>query len=203
MNQKNDEIAYAKKQNTRYKIYSAVFMPVLKTSPEIDKFASWLLAGCGATVSLIISNLKPLSTVMDINTIKISLGILALAGIFGFLEKYYSTIIKINTDIKGNMEPMLTNAINNHSKFENDLRESGVEGNISLFWEYFEEAINTLADLSPWWLKKSLKKDWETSIKDPTYLFKKFTKILNLQIYSAIVEFFSFLFFVVFVIYNL
>jgi hypothetical protein len=63
-------------------------------SPIVDKLATWLLAGIGATAGLTITNIESISNIISFSQIKFGLSILTISALFGFTEKYLALDIQ-------------------------------------------------------------------------------------------------------------
>jgi hypothetical protein len=88
-----DLIESAKKK-AEDQILRACYTSVFEMSPYVDRFATWLLAGIGATAALTVTNLKSISSILPFLNIKIGLGVLTISALFGFLEKFLALNIQ-------------------------------------------------------------------------------------------------------------
>lgn len=73
--------------STEIEIVKGLFKGASDTSPIIDRFSIWLLVGTGATASLMIANVASLIPVLGSAEFKISIYVLVISGLFGFLAK--------------------------------------------------------------------------------------------------------------------
>ena len=60
----------------------------IATSPIIDKFSTWLLAGCGATAALMITNMNAIIPLIGDLEFKLSIYLLIASALAGLLQKY-------------------------------------------------------------------------------------------------------------------
>jgi len=67
---------------------------ILETSPVIDSYSTWLLAGCGAIAALMISNVKSIVPFLGDIGFKVSIYILVCSVIAGLFQKYRSLCIQ-------------------------------------------------------------------------------------------------------------
>lgn len=88
------ELVESVKKKAENQILRAYYTSVFEMSPLVDRFATWLLAGIGATAALTITNIKSISTILPFLNIKIGLGALTVSALFGFLEKFLALDIQ-------------------------------------------------------------------------------------------------------------
>jgi hypothetical protein len=59
----------------------------------LDSFSGWLLAGFGAGLALLLSNLDSVAPYLPISTVRLAAFIFIIAAAFGVAEKYLSTLV--------------------------------------------------------------------------------------------------------------
>jgi hypothetical protein len=72
-----------------------------KGSAAIDHFASWLLAGFGAALALLLSNLDSLATSLPLGCLRSAAIIFIVAATFGVVEKFLAVIISGAVEASG------------------------------------------------------------------------------------------------------
>ena len=132
---------------------------LLSTSPVIDKFSTWLLAGIGATATLLITNIESITRIAAFENVKIALILLIVAGLFGFLEKYLSRDIQVNLSQEGSLQKILASI---SADYEH--RKSVIQGweevngrkiNVSI---NIQRVLNQYASLHPWLIRRKIRK---------------------------------------------
>ena len=85
LKQSLDKWAAINKENTELGFVDSLYTGALKSSPIIDKFSSWLLAGTGATAALMITSMDKLIPFIGSQSFKVSIYLLIVSALFGFL----------------------------------------------------------------------------------------------------------------------
>ncbi len=127
------------KSNAENALVSAMFSSLIATSPIIDKFSVWLLAGTGATAALLVANADKLVPFLGQTGFKISGAILVASAIFGLLSKTRAVQCQIfysnDQQIKELMHPIL----DKHSVDEDKIEEFAIKRGL---------AVSTAIDMS-------------------------------------------------------
>ena len=79
---------------TEERLLRAYVSSLLSTSPTIDRFSTWLLAGIGAATTLTITNIESITRIISFQNVKGALYLLIVSGLFGLLEKYLALRIQ-------------------------------------------------------------------------------------------------------------
>lgn len=64
-----------------------------KSSAALDNFSGWLLAGFGAVLALLLSNLDSVAPYLPISTVRLAAFIFIIAAAFGVAEKYLAALL--------------------------------------------------------------------------------------------------------------
>jgi hypothetical protein len=88
--------------NAEQNLASAMFASMISTSPIIDRFSTWLLAGTGATAALLIANASDLLPLLTEKGFKVCGVFLIVSGLLGFLAKHRAILCQIayENDVK-------------------------------------------------------------------------------------------------------
>jgi hypothetical protein len=93
--------------STENELLRAYVSSLIGTTGTIDKFTSWLLAGIGAISSIIVANINSISSIISTTSIKASLYLLAMAFIFGLIQKILSLWLSIDIDEESKLRESL------------------------------------------------------------------------------------------------
>jgi hypothetical protein len=92
-------IEIAPLSETELELTRALINAVLSTSATIDKVATWLLAGLGATVALIVANLDKTSSLVGVEQLREVIMLLLAAGLFGFAENILLSVFILTSTL--------------------------------------------------------------------------------------------------------
>ena len=188
------EIAENLIKNTELNISGISFRAMLNSSLILEKFSTWLLAGIGATCALIIANINSMSKIIDISTIKYSLMLLVISGLFGFLSKYYSIQIQIVLEVDEILRNLLPKILETHIEEEKKVHNTAQEQNVTI--NTIPDIIGSMrkvADSAPWFKRKKTLKDFEKGKEDPLFGYRRAMRNLYFQTSVTILEFICFL----------
>jgi hypothetical protein len=115
-----DNWATINKSNFEISFVEGIFLASLTGSPIIDKFSIWLLAGTGATAALMIANLDKLVPLLGANILKISMYVLLLSALFGFMAKIKSIACQITQAVH---KDMINRVIPVYDIYETDINK--------------------------------------------------------------------------------
>jgi hypothetical protein len=178
------------RKNAEREISRAIFIPILLTSPTVDRAASWLLAGCGATAGLLISNLAAASTKLEHSNLRLLLFLLLAAFLVGLVEKLKAVLIQITCEMEDAMMTLTKEALREHIQQENEIRNTAEAGGVTTpnMAPDFMHPINELMSICPWYLKWHMQRQVTKGLKDPLYGYKKAIKSYHIQCVAASVE---------------
>lgn len=183
-------------QDSEKRLVEGMLRGVLDSSKYIDKFATWLLAGAGATSVLLISNLSSISNIVGNVNYKITLAFVCIAMIFGVLEKITALIITIHQAGEKAGQDIALAIYSEHQKVENKIEEMAEPHNIAVKTEInIERVFSMFIDAYPKPFQNYLKNMFVKIIKDPMYAHKKSIKIYFLQMFFTLIEVLSFILF--------
>ena len=95
------------KENAEHGFVSAIFQSMAETSPLVDKFSMWLLAGTGATGALLITQIGSILPYLSQQGFKACLIILVGSAVVGFVAKYYSLRCEIQNKIQSKLTELI------------------------------------------------------------------------------------------------
>ena len=183
-------------QDSEKKLTEGMLRGVLDSSKFIDQFATWLLAGAGATSVLLISNLGSISNIVGSFNFKASLAFVCFAMIFGVLEKIAALIITIHQAGEKAGHDIALAILSEHQKVEDEIDKMSEPHNINVKTEInIERVFSMVIDAYPKLFQNYLKNMFVKILKDPMYSHKKSIKIYFWQIFFALIEVLSFILF--------
>jgi len=83
-------------ENTMHSLVAEMYLGMLVKSPQIETFATWLLAGVGATASLIITNAESITKALSPEGFKAALYCLIASALCGLLAKAITVFFPSN-----------------------------------------------------------------------------------------------------------
>jgi len=191
-------VASAKKK-AEDQILRAYFSSVFEMSPIVDKFATWLLAGVGATAALTITNIKSITSIIPFENIKLGLGFLIISGLFGFLEKFLALDIQATTSQESKLRNILQESSVKYNEKIHDYVEFAKSNNIDL-----NEIVNVVkvldkfTDAHPWYKRWQLRK--QINVDDA---LKARLRRYYRQLKYTVFEFIGFLLFIIIAILSI
>lgn len=150
--------------NVEQNIASAMFASMISTSPIVDRFSTWLLAGTGATATLLITSANDLLPLLTENGFKICGGFLVLSGAFGFLAKHraISCQIAYENDVKVReaMFPILEKHTQDEKQITAHAEQRGIQVNTELDMKnVLQEFSKPFPRIVRWLIARYLKKN--------------------------------------------
>ena len=82
------------KENAEHGFVSALFQSMSETSPLVEKFSMWLLAGSGATAALLITQIKSILPYLSEQGFKVCLVVLVVSAISVLLLNIILFVVK-------------------------------------------------------------------------------------------------------------
>lgn len=174
---------------------------VIGTSPAIDSYSTWLLAGCGAIAALMVNNVKSIAPLLGNNGFKISIYLLVCSVVAGLFQKYRSLCIQSFT--------ALSNELINGSNSLNSIQQQAFQ---ELYQEAQKNGIqidvkpaidinkikNEFSNLLPFFLHRKALMNFEKGAEDHLHGWRKMIKSFKHQIAYFILQFLFFIIFLVF-----
>lgn len=147
------------KNNTEIDFVQGIFEGALVSSPIVDKVATWLLAGTGATAALMIANIDKLTPVLGTSTVKDAIYVLIISALFGFLSKYKSVHCQVVYSIGEEVRKRLIPILDHHEQQEQEISKTAdgtdIKVNTEIDIEYIiKEYCKAYPRPIRWWLKK-------------------------------------------------
>jgi len=184
------------------KNFTRIFISsALETSPSIDNYSTWLLAGCGAIAALMINNVKSIVPFLGESGFKLSVYLLACSVVFGLLQKYISLCIKAFNDfsekIVGGANSLNTLQQKAFQELYQEANQFGVQlettPNVDL-----EKIRSEFSNLLPFFLKRKAMKNFDEGAKDFLHGWRRMIKSFKHQIVYFCVQFLLFIAFLVY-----
>lgn len=184
-----DELAKITKSQTELKVAKVFFDSVLTSSPVIDRSASWLLAGVGATAALIVANLEGTSSFIGRGPVSVVLWLLLIAGLFGLAQKYTAVLVQIQLHVDKKIKRGLQPVFDEHERKEGEIEELAKKHNLTVNTEIdLLNSIEEIRKIVPWYQRLRFKIKLEKSMKDPLYGQKHAARLYNRQVVYALAE---------------
>jgi transcription termination factor NusB len=120
------------KENAEHGFVSALYQSMTETSPLVDKFSLWLLAGTGATGTLLITQIKSVLPFLTQQGFKVCLVILVTSAVIGFVAKYFSLRCEIQSNVQSKFTELVKPVLDKHEKDEDTIQEYAEQRGIEL-----------------------------------------------------------------------
>jgi hypothetical protein len=120
------------KENAEHGFVSALYQSMTETSPLVDKFSLWLLAGTGATGALLITQIKSVLPFLTQQGFKVCLVILVTSAVIGFVAKYFSLRCEIQSNVQSKFTELVKPVLDKHEKDEDTIQEYAEQRGIEL-----------------------------------------------------------------------
>ncbi len=183
-------------QDSEKKLVEGMLRGILESSKFIDQFATWLLAGAGATSVLLISNLGSISNIVGNLNYKVTLAFVCIAMIFGVLEKIAALIITIHQAGEKAGHDIALAIFSEHRKVEDEIEKISEPHDMNVKTDInIERVFSMVIDAYPKPFQNYIKNMFVKILNDSMYAHKKSIKIYFWQIFFAIIEILSFILF--------
>ncbi len=120
------------KENAEHGFVSALYQSMTETSPLVDKFSLWLLAGTGATGALLITQIKSVLPFLTQQGFKVCLVILVTSAVIGFVAKYSSLRCEIQSNFQSKFTELIKPVLDKHEQDEGTIQEYAEQQGIEL-----------------------------------------------------------------------
>lgn len=185
------------KENTEHGLVSALYQSVTETSPLVDKFSLWLLAGTGATGALLITQINSILPFLTQSGFKTCLIILVISAIVGFIAKYFSLHCQIQSNIQSKLVQLVEPIFDKHGANEEIIHEYAEQQGIELQTEI---NINTIliefAKPFPAWVRWLISRKTKNKLNDRQASFHIAVKAYMSQLYWTLLQAVLFLMFI-------
>lgn len=194
-----DAVAGSVKKKAEEKILRAYYTSVFEMSPLVDRFATWLLAGIGATAALTITNMQSISNILPFTHIKIGLLILTVSALFGFVEKFLALDIQSTATQELKLRQILKESSEEFYARINEVRVVAATQNIDIKPEVDTKgALDKFANAHPWYKRIQLRKHQTVEDSQKTRLRRYYR-----QLTYTVLEFCGFLLFIIIVVFSI
>lgn len=194
-----DELIESAKKKAENQILRAYYISVFEMSPLVDKLATWILAGIGATAALTVTNIESITAVLPFSTIKIGLAILTISALFGFLEKFLSLDIQSTVAQELRLRDILQKSSNEFHQKIIPLQLIAAETKIDLRAEVdTKKILNKFAEAHPWYKRIKIRRNVSAENAQEARLRRYYR-----QLTYTVLEFIGFLFFITIVLFSI
>lgn len=112
------------KENAENALTSAMFSSLVSTSPVIDRFSSWLLAGTGATAALLVANADKLVPFLSNTGFRVVGALLVVSAVFGLLSKTRAVQCQIGTENDQRVRELMRPILDKHLQDEEKIQQA-------------------------------------------------------------------------------
>lgn len=190
------EIAESIKKKAEDQILGAYYTSVFEMSPLVDRFATWLLAGIGATAALIIANIESISNIVPFTHIKNGLWVLTISALFGFVEKFLALDIQTTAAQELKLRQILKESSEEFYRRMEGVKLVAAAKNMDIKAEVdIKGALDKFAKAHPWYKRIQLNR--HRSVEDAQ---KARLRRYYRQLTYTVLEFCGFLLFIIIVI---
>jgi hypothetical protein len=155
------------KENAEHGFVSGLFQSMSETSPVLEKFSMWLLAGTGATAALLITQIESILPYLSEKGFKTCLIVIVLSAIAGFVAKYYALRCEIQNRIQSKLMELVKPALEKHEEDEETIQEHAEQRGIELQTDIdFSVIMNEFSRPFPFWVKWLIARNVEKSAGD-------------------------------------
>jgi hypothetical protein len=123
------------KANAENALTSAMFSSLISTSPVIDRFCSWLLAGTAATAALLVANADKLVPFLGEAGFRIAGVFLVVSGVFGLISKACAVQCQISIENEQRVRDFMSPILDKHAQDEEKILEFAQARGVSLLTE--------------------------------------------------------------------
>jgi hypothetical protein len=160
--------AHLTKTNAEDALASAMFAGLLSTSPIVDTFSVWLLAGTGATAALMVANADKVIPFLGQGGFKISGAALAASALFGVLSKARAVQCQIGYRNQEKIAELMGPILDKHFAHEEKIVELASTRGISLTTAVdLQRVMSEFAKYFPKWVRWLLSRHLKKHSKDP------------------------------------
>jgi hypothetical protein len=180
------------KEQTEIELAKTLFECGLTTSPAVDRAASWLLAGIGATAALVVANLDKTVAFIGPSRVSVVLWLLLAAALFGLLQKYMAILVQIQVHVALELKKSLVPILEAYAKKEEEFAEMAKPHVLKIDTQIqIEQFLRSIKEIVPWYQKWDFRRKITAGQADPLHLHKHAARLYNRQMLYALVEFIS------------
>ena len=190
------------KHNAEREFARLLLDSVNQSSPVIDKFSQWLLAGTAATVALLISEMSSVVPFITLRGFKIAVVLLILSALLGLLAKRNAMLCQISLQMDANVRNGANSVLKQFDENSTEIQKRATELNIAIETELnYKKVVDELVEPMPWYVKKAAHRNAEKGFLDPNTNSKQTTKRLLRQGWYTLAQTVGYFFFVISVVY--
>jgi len=193
------ELVESAKKKAEDQILRAYYTSVFEMSPLVDKLATWLLAGIGATAALTVTNIKSISSILPFLNIKIGLGVLTISALFGFIEKFLALDIQSTATQELRLRDILKKSSEDFYLKIQKLQLIAAEKNIDINAKVDTKMVlDKFAKAHPWYKRIQIRKNITAEDAQKARLRRYYR-----QLTYTVLEFCGFLLFILIVVVSI
>ncbi len=147
------------KENAEQGFASALYSSLTHTSPIIDRFSLWLLAGSGASGALLIAQIENVLPYLTAKGFKVCMFFLIVSAILGFLAKYKALRCQIQVEMQSKLLELLAPIFAEHEQAEEQIQQYAEQRGMELDTELsFGKVVEEFSKPFPRWVKWLIKR---------------------------------------------
>ncbi|MCF7817231.1 MAG: hypothetical protein K9M54_05055 [Kiritimatiellales bacterium] len=181
-------------ENAEQNLVSALFSSLISSSPVVDRFSLWLLAGTGATAALLITNANDILPVLGETGFKVCGGFLVVSGLLGFLAKFSAISCEISYENDLKIRQAMIPILDKHSQDEDQIQTYAEQRGMKINTEIdmmkvlqdFAKPFPFLARCIMWWYWKKNLGDRQIAYIRPVKVYYKQCSLTGWQTLSFI-----------------
>lgn len=198
------ELAKITKKEAESKLIKMLFREILKTSPILDKFSTWLLIGTGTTASLMIANLEKILPIIGRVNFKDSIYFLVISILLGALAKIKFFNCQIALTINENLENQMVTILEEHDNKKEEIKKFDKNSNLKIDINIdIANVIQEFLKAFPGFTHRQLLQEFEKGTKDQFNQDRKNANNVFWQGIYITLQLLVFMVFMVFVVYSL
>jgi hypothetical protein len=155
----------------------ALHVGTLSGSSYVDQFSSWLLAGIGGTVALLVTQVDSVLPHLSEPGFKWCGALLLAAGLFGLLAKTQALLIAIALEQDKVITQEAAPHLEKHGTDEEQIQELASRRGVELDTEIdVQRIVGQFSSALPWYLHETVRDGAEEGVKNPHAHLQKATR---------------------------
>lgn len=152
------------KENAVQEFVSSVFISMAETSPTMDKFSIWLLAGTGATGAFLIAQASSVLPHLTTFGFKVSMALLISSAVFGVIAKLSSIRCETQTHMMSKFPERLEPVFEKHREAAEEIQEFASKRGMKIetgfkLSDVVDEFLKPFPSWVQWIVRRKMKKE--------------------------------------------
>ena len=170
------------KSNAEKELSRVIFESINGSSPVLDRFSQWLMAGTAATAALLISQIGSLVPIISMRGFKTALVMLIVSAVFGLLAKRNAIICQISVQIGRSIRDSANAIFLEFDKAKEEIDTRAAQAGLELDTDLsFSNVIEEFVEPFPWYLRWSVMRNFKKGLEDQNLGSKQTVKRLLRQ----------------------